>query len=278
MRLLELFSGTHSIGKVAKIRDIDVISLDRDLGHLEGSDINNHIKEDILNWDYKVYPSGYFDIITASPVCVFWSILRSCWIGRKCKTINPDGSIVTMKDLERDINQFGKPMVDTVFKILDYFKPKYWWVENPQTGKMKRYIEQIKPDVKWVDVDYCKYGFEYKKRTRFWISNSLTDFIPKLCKKDCGSMIMKDNINIHKKNIGSGYIINEKGELELCNTKKLRDIRRKKLKNVKKNLIHKKDVSLVGGSKNKLERYRIPSKLIEELLDICKEEEEEEEM
>ena len=226
-------------------------------------------------------------------MCLYWSALRNCWIGRKCKTINPDGSIVTRECLERDINTFGKPMVDKVFEILEYFKPKWWWIENPQTGKMKRYIDEIRPEVNYVDVDYCKYGFPYKKRTRFWLSDTLKEFKPQLCKKDCGAMI---NVNdegkereihikmmgntkyrrlakIHLKNIGSGYELNEQGELELCNTKELRKIRREKLKNnpefrKRDRAKHKEDVSKKGGSTNKLERYRIPEKLIEELLNL----------
>ena len=31
MKILELFSGTHSIGKVAKKYNIDIVSLDRDI-------------------------------------------------------------------------------------------------------------------------------------------------------------------------------------------------------------------------------------------------------
>ena len=38
------------------------------------------------------------------------------------------------------------------------------------------------------DIDYCKFGYEYRKRTRLW--NNLTTWIPRpLCKKDCGSMV-----------------------------------------------------------------------------------------
>jgi len=266
LKLLELFSGTHSIGKVALPRNIEVISLDRDMGGLETADkkkVSVHIKEDIMTWDYKVYPEGYFDIITASPVCLYWSALRNCWIGRKSKTINPDGSIVTRECLERDINTYGKPMVDKVFEILEYFKPNWWWIENPQTGKMKRYIEEIKPEVHWVDVDYCKYGFTYRKRTRFWLSDTLKEFEPKLCKKDCDAMTE----GIHKTVTAGGYVVNEIGKRELCNTKKLRYKYKEKIKNNPK-LKHKSDISIIGGSTTKLERYRIPEKLIEELLNL----------
>jgi hypothetical protein len=172
-------------------------------------------------------------------------------------------------------------MVDKVFEILDYFKPKYWWIENPQTGKMKYYIEKIRPDIKWYDVDYCKYGFPYKKRTRFW--TNISSFNPKVCKKDCEFMVpigetsyhLKNNgktksrrkVSNHMKTLGNGYII-VNGERILCNTKKLREKYQEEIEKTKELIkIHKSDVSRVGGSTNKLERYRIPEKLIEELFD-----------
>ena len=126
MRLLELFSGTHSIGVVAEKMGIDVVSLERDIG--AKSTFNDytsktHIKEDIMTWDYKKdYKPGDFDIVTASPVCLFWSRLINTLIGRKIKSINPDGSIVTKQDLQRDIDNIGKPMVDKCFEIIEYFR------------------------------------------------------------------------------------------------------------------------------------------------------------
>ena len=52
--MLELFSGTGSVGRVAKNNGYDVISLD-----LKNADINC----DIVEWDYKIYPVGYFDFV-----------------------------------------------------------------------------------------------------------------------------------------------------------------------------------------------------------------------
>ena len=42
-------------------------------------------------------------------------------------------------------------------------------------------------DLAFYDVDYCKYGMPYRKRTRLW--SNLQNWKPKpLCKKDCGMM------------------------------------------------------------------------------------------
>ena len=62
MKLLELFAGTGSIGKVARILGIETVSLDRDM--------EADIRIDIMDWDYQsAYEPGHFDIIWASPPC-----------------------------------------------------------------------------------------------------------------------------------------------------------------------------------------------------------------
>jgi len=228
-KLLELFSGTHSIGNVAHNKGYEIISLDRDLpakSKIYDYTSINHIMEDIMTWDYKIYPVGHFDIITASPVCLFWSALLPSNFGREIK--RHQGQKFCRELLEKDIEEIGKPMVDKVREIIDYFQPKYWWIENPKTGRMKEYIT----DLPFYDVDYCKYSnWGYKKSTRFW--TNIVDFNAKVCKKDCENIVEIENSKGHK---------------------------------IKK---HTKDVNNVGGGSNKLERYRIPSKIIEELLNKC---------
>ena len=275
MKLLELFSGTHSIGKVAHNLGFEVTSLDRDLGGecclKTDYKSNFHIKEDIMTWDYKIYNKGDFDIITASPVCLYWSKLRNTWIGRKSKAINPNGSIVKKEDLQRDIDLYGKPMVDKIFEIIEYFQPNYWWIENPSTGMMKHYIAEKYPNYNtYYDFDYCKYSdWGYKKSTRFW--TNIKNITPKKCKNDCKNMFEKQ----HKVVLGNGYEMID-GVKTLCNTKALREKHKKTADGGRgKGNYHKygfgssiKNQICVGGGSNRLERYRIPEKLIEELF-LC---------
>ena len=135
MKLLELFSGTKSVGKVAEQLGYEVISLD-----LKDADINCNI----LDWDYTVYPPNYFAVIWASPPCDTFSILRKCWTGRYGHT---------PETMQNDIDNIGLPLLRKTEEIINYFNPTYYYIENSQTGKMKEYVN--KP---YYDVDYCKYA------------------------------------------------------------------------------------------------------------------------
>ena len=156
MRLLELFSGTQSVGKVAREMGFEVVCLDRDM--------DADIKCDIMDWDYKVFEPGSFDVIWASPPCTEYSRAKTVGV-RKMEEANA--------------------IVQRTLDIMNYFAPKYGIMENPQTGLLKdQYMIQ---GISYDDVDYCRYGLPYRKRTRLW--NNIVGWVPRpLCKKDCGHM------------------------------------------------------------------------------------------
>ena len=154
-KLLKLFSGTGSVGRVAKALGWEVVSLD-----LKNADINL----DILDWDFEVFPVGHFDFVWASPPCTEYSRAKTTGI-RKIEYANQ----IVLKTID----------------IIRYLKPTYYVIENPQTGLLKEQI--FMQDLPFKDIDYCKYGLQYRKRTRLW--NNIENWKPKaLCKKDCGNM------------------------------------------------------------------------------------------
>tara|TARA_R100000541_G_C1867990_1_gene80347 strand:+ start:99 stop:746 length:648 start_codon:yes stop_codon:yes gene_type:complete len=175
MKVLELFSGTGSVGKVCKEKGWEVVSVDID----GRSDINI----DILKWDYKKdYKEGDFNIIWSSPPCNKFSSLRRVHIGRKLKVFGD--KIVTAEMLDKDMIDNGLPLVRKTEEIIKYFKPMYWFIENPQTGGMKNFLSHLD----YYDVDYCKYSdWGYRKRTRIWTNNK--EFNPLICRKDCNNMV-----------------------------------------------------------------------------------------
>jgi site-specific DNA-cytosine methylase len=234
MRVLELFSGTGSVGKVCEELGYEVISLD-----LKNADINTNI----LEWDYTIFPVGYFDIIWASPPCNTFSNIRKCWYGRKLKCHHQ----VFSKELElKDRLEIGLPILRKTEEIIDYFKPSLWFIENPKTGSMKDYID--KP---FYDVDYCKYSdWGYQKPTRIWTNKK--DFIPLTCNGKCESI--KDGK--HKANIGSKKVVQDGDKLIIINTKELRE-KYKNYPNIRP--------QVKGGGNNRTERYRIPENLIKSL-------------
>ncbi len=245
MKVLELFSGTGSVGKCCKALGWDVVSVDMILPA-------DH-QVDIMEFDYKQYKKDEFDIVWASPPCTFYSSLQNCWIGRKRK----DGVTVTKEWIEEQRKESDK-LINKSFEIIDYFNPHFWFMENPQRGQLKD--RDIMKDKLFYDVSYCMYSdWGYEKKTRIWTNKE--DWNNLICDKSgaCGNMIDTQ----HKKVLGNGYELVD-GKKVLCNTKELRKKHRVLLDKVGcgSQVNQPKDLESLGKGTNRIDRYRIPEDLI----------------
>ena len=130
------------MGKVFSSQGWEVVSLDAD----PKTEANIH--EDILTWDFTTYPPGYFDAIWASPCCTHYSCAR-----RGAKT-------------PRNL-ALADSLVLRSREVINYFNPRAWFIENPQTGLLKD--RPFMEGIPFSDVDYCAYcDWGYRKRTRIW--------------------------------------------------------------------------------------------------------------
>ena len=149
MRLLELFSGTGSLGKAIG-DDWEVTSLD--------VSFDPTIKQDILEWDYRKHaPPGHYDFIWASPPCTQYSRART--------TGGP-----------RDLDGADR-LVRKALEIIDYFRPpRGFLLENPATGLLRS--RDVVRGLPCFLVTYCSYGYPYRKPTLLF--GRLPGFLPRL--------------------------------------------------------------------------------------------------
>ena len=233
MNVLELFSGTGSVGKCCKQLGWDVVSVDLLLPA-------DH-EVDILDFDYKQYPKDYFSIVWASPPCTYYSPLQNCWIGRKKK----DGITLTRELLEEQRKESDK-LIKKTLEIIDYFNPELYFMENPQKGQLKD--REVVKDLPYYDISYCMYcDWGYEKKTRIWTNKK--DWNNLICDKSgaCGNMID----NHHKINV----------------SKEVHTIGEKKKKYTQHKLTadggyDKRKKNPIHNGTNKLDRYRVPENLI----------------
>tara|TARA_R110000764_G_scaffold5211_2_gene20886 strand:- start:1097 stop:1810 length:714 start_codon:yes stop_codon:yes gene_type:complete len=231
MRVLELFSGTGSIRKLCDKIGFESISVDMILP------ANHQI--DIMDFDYKQYPKDYFDIVWASPPCVEYSRLQECFINRMRK------GVLYTREIQQEEMKKADKLVEKALEIIKYFNPEYYFIENPQSGRLKE--RDIMKGIPFYDVDYCMYSdWGYKKRTRIWTNKE--NWKNLLCDKNCGNM--KDGKHIAR--IGTSKTILDDGKMIRVNTAKLR-IKYKDY--INQNIKLNKDTT-------QLSRYRIPEDLI----------------
>ena len=156
MRVLDLFSGMGCVGNVCRASGMDAIAL--------GRGMPADIRCDIMDWDCAAYEPKSFDFIWAAPPCTEYSIAKTTGV--------------------RHIELASRVSQRTI-DIIIYLDPKYWVIENPQTGKLKD--QDFMNGLPFNDIDYCKYGMPYRKRTRLWNNIDCWQSRP-LCKRGCDTM------------------------------------------------------------------------------------------
>jgi hypothetical protein len=153
--LLELFSGTGSVGRSFRARGWDVFSVDID------ATAKPTLVANVLDLQLDALPVRV-DCIWASPPCTHYSRART-----KAKT---------PRDLEG-----SDAIVQKVLDIVKWYGVP-WFMENPHSGLLKD--REVVAGLPFKVVDYCKYGKPYRKRTAIW---TLTRWEPgqPLCRHDC---------------------------------------------------------------------------------------------
>lgn len=149
-KLLELFAGSRSVGKIAEGLGFKVFSSDKE----DFENIDYVI--DILNFDVKKVPF-IPDVIWASPPCTFFSVLNIGKNWNKDHTPKTEGARKAILIVEKTI------------EIITYFlrlNPNLkWFMENP-TAKLRK-LSCVKGFDR-TTITYCKYGDNRMKPTDIW--------------------------------------------------------------------------------------------------------------
>ena len=186
IRVLELFKGSGSITNYYRDnKNVEVVSLDIKRKY------NPTICCDILKFDYKQFKPGYFDIIFAGPECKIFSGLQYSWVGRILK----DGSFKWKDKEELEEARYNNRMfINKTIEIIKYLKPRYYFIENPQYSAIWKYVEDTSFLENSVNVDYCRFGYDYRKMTKFLTNKKLKD-----CKCNCVNKKHKKRLGVSSK-------------------------------------------------------------------------------
>lgn len=164
MKILELFSGTRSIGRAFESRGHEVYSIDYDT-QFEADwhqDIEFVTAQDIIE------RFGKPDVIWASPDCTSYSVAA---ISKHRRKNQETGSLDPVSDYAKKCDRVNQNMM----KMIEELNPTYWFIENPRGGMRKMEWMQALPRY---TVTYCQYGEERMKPTDIWTNHPNPEFKP----------------------------------------------------------------------------------------------------
>ena len=168
-RLLELYSGTGSIGRVFRENGWEVTSVDID------PKFEPTICCNVLDLTPEMIGDPP-DVIWGSPPCTMYSRART--------------TAKTPRDLEG-----SDRLVQKVLDLAEFYGVPFWF-ENP-LGLLKD--RPVVAGIPMQLVDYCKYNdgthpHKARKRTCIW-TNTMWTPARQLCRKDCGFCVGKRHID-----------------------------------------------------------------------------------
>ena len=181
IKILDLFSGTQSVRKALNLHNVEYEYYGIDIYSPEEENIILDLsQEDIVNKVVAALPKNWKpDFIWASPVCRIFSIATAVKGGNVYFEKTKEGVKVREDLLPLKANKTFKnyteeyiqqetslhlKLVSNMQKIIDYFDCLFV-IENPRSSYMVYYLNPLYIPNK---VDYCMYGFDYRKQTTIY--------------------------------------------------------------------------------------------------------------
>ena len=156
MNVLELFAGSCTFSNEAKELGYKTYTSD----YKQFNNIDYVV--DILEFDVLKVPFKP-DLIWASPPCTYFSVASIGKHWNKDHTPKSNNALIGVKYVQKTID------------IINYFKPKYWYIENPR-GKLRK-LDVVK-GLEKATIWYCQYGDTRAKPTDIWSNNIKSIYNP----------------------------------------------------------------------------------------------------
>lgn len=152
MRVVELFSGTGTLSRIARARGHRTLTVDL----YEEADLQADILQ-LSADDIAEAIGGPIDMLWASPICTGFSVAA---IGRNW-TKHDDGSFSPKTDSAR----LSQALLEKTVELIRELKPRSWFIENPRGMARKMACVQ---ELERATVTFCQYGETRMKPTDIW--------------------------------------------------------------------------------------------------------------
>lgn len=176
MKVLELFSGTQSIGKRFRDKGHQVLSIELNpVFESEPWNLDQWTTDilDVTIDEIIKRLGGKPDVIWASPTCTTHSIAAISKHRHRLES----GVLIAKSQMAHKHDIILQKALD----IINELQPDFYFIENPRGGMRKSELMQDFNDIGRYTVTYCQYGDTRMKPTDIWTNHPNPQFKP-MCK------------------------------------------------------------------------------------------------